>query len=104
MGERKPMSKNSDLDTLNGEALDNIRDDRKLAREFLNEIANQIASDADNNRGLSPVAAKHIETMQRSNEQLVKIIGLKSKNQEQSFELTESDKNEIYDILQKDSS
>ena len=87
-----------------GEALDNIRDDRKLAREFLNEIANQIASDADNNRGLSPVAAKHIETMQRSNEQLVKIIGLKSKNQEQSFELTESDKNEIYDILQKDSS
>ena len=98
------MSKNADLDTLIGEALDNIRDDRKLAREFLNEIANQIASDADNNRGLSPVAAKHIETMQRSNEQLVKIIGLKSKNQEQNFELTESDKNEIYDILQKDSS
>lgn len=98
------MSKNADLDTLIGEALDNIRDDRKLAREFLNEIANQIASDADNNRGLSPVAAKHIETMQRSNEQLVKIIGLKSKNQEQSFELTESDKNEIYEILQKDSS
>ena len=91
------MSKNADLDTLIGEALDNIRDDRKLAREFLNEIANQIAVDADNNRGLSPVAAKHIETMQRSNEQLVKIIGLKSKNQEQSFELSESDKNEIYD-------
>ena len=96
------MKKDSDVDTLIGEALDNIRDDRKLAREFLNEIANQIAADADNNRGLSPVAAKHIETMQRSNEQLVKIIGLKSKNQEQNFELSESDKNEIYDILQKD--
>jgi hypothetical protein len=97
------MKKDSDVDTLIGEALENIRDDRKLAREFLNEIANQIAADADNNRGLSPVAAKHIETMQRSNEQLVKIIGLKSKNQEQSFELSESDKNEIYEILQKDS-
>ena len=94
------MSKDSDVDTLIGEALDNIRDDRKLAREFLNEIANQIAADADNNRGLSPVAAKHIETMQRSNEQLVKIIGLKSKNQEQNLELSESDKNEIYDMLQ----
>ena len=93
-----------DLESLIDEPLDNIRNDRKAAREFLNEIANQIASDADNNRGLSPLAAKHIETMQRSNEQLVKIIGLKSKNQEQSFELTESDKNEIYDILQKDSS
>ena len=97
------MKKDSDVDTLIGEALENIRDDRKLAREFLNEIANQIAADADNNRGLSPVAAKHIETMQRSNEQLVKIIGLKSKNQDQNFELSESDKNEIYDILQKDS-
>jgi len=96
------MSKDSDLDTLIGEALSNIRDDRKLAREFLNEIANQIAADADNNRGLSPVAAKHIETMQRSNEQLVKIIGLKSKKVDQNFELSESDKNEIYDILQKE--
>jgi len=96
------MNKDSDLDTLIGEALSNIRDDRKLAREFLNEIANQIAADADNNRGLSPVAAKHIETMQRSNEQLVKIIGLKSKKKDQNFELSESDKNEIYDILQKE--
>ena len=37
------MKKNSDVDSLIGEALENIRDDRKLAREFLNEIANQIA-------------------------------------------------------------
>lgn len=96
------MSKDSDLDTLIGEALGNIRDDRKLAREFLNEIANQIAADAENNRSLSPVAAKHIETMQRSNEQLVKIIGLKSKKKGQNFELSETDKNEIYDILQKE--
>jgi polyribonucleotide nucleotidyltransferase len=96
------MNKKGDLDTLIGEALDNIRDDRKLAREFLNEIANQIAADAENNRSLSPVAAKHIETMQRSNEQLVKIIGLKSKKKEQNFELSETDKNEIYDILQKE--
>ena len=96
------MSKDSDLDTLIGEALGNIRDDRKLAREFLNEIANQIATDAENNRSLSPVAAKHIETMQRSNEQLVKIIGLKSKKKDQNFELSETDKNEIYDILQKE--
>ena len=62
------------LDTLIEEALENIRNDRKVANEFLNEIANQIAMDADHNKYLSPVAAKHIETMQRSNEQLVKII------------------------------
>lgn len=92
------MSK--DIDSLISEALDNIRDDRKIAREFLNEIANQIAVNAENNKYLSPVAAKHIETMQRSNEQLVKIIGLRQKAKVQSFELTDDDKNDIFDMLQ----
>ena len=92
------MSK--DLDDLIDEALGNIRDDRKVAREFLNEIATQIAVDADNNKYLSPVAAKHIETMQRSNEQLVKIIGLRQKDQSQSFELSEDDKDNLFDIIQ----
>ena len=50
------MSK-QDLEVLIDEALDNIRNDRKVAREFLNEIANQIASDAEQNKYLSPVAA-----------------------------------------------
>jgi len=93
------MSKD-DLNTLVGEALDNIRNDRKMAREFLNEIANQIASDSENNRSLSPVAAKHIETMQRSNEQLVKLINIKQKNAEASFELSQDDKDNLFDLIQ----
>ena len=92
------MSK--DLDDLIDEALGNIRDDRKVAREFLNEIANQIAVNADNNKYLSPVAAKHIETMQRSNEQLVKIIGLRQKNESQGFELSDDDKDNLFDLIQ----
>ena len=39
-----------DLDTLMDEALTNIRNDRKVAREFLNEIATQIASDGEQNK------------------------------------------------------
>jgi len=89
-----------DLDTLIDEALDNIRSDRKVAREFLNEIANQIAMDADHNRALSPVAAKHIETMQRSNEQLVKIIGLRQKTSVTTFELNQNEKDELFDLIQ----
>jgi hypothetical protein len=92
------MSK--DLDNLIDEALGNIRDDRKVAREFLNEIANQIAVDSENNKYLSPVAAKHIETMQRSNEQLVKIIGLQQKTQAQGFELSDVDKDNLFDMIQ----
>ena len=93
------MSKNS-LDNLIEEALENIRKDRKSAQEFLNEIATQIANDAENNRSLSPVAAKHVETMQRSNEQLVKIISLRQKNQDVAVELSEDDKAQIFDMIQ----
>jgi hypothetical protein len=91
---------NKDLDTLIDEALDNIRNDRKVAREFLNEIATQIANDAEQNKYLSPVAAKHIETMQRSNEQLVKLIGLRQKGRVETIDLSEDDKNNLFDIIQ----
>ena len=91
------------LDTLIEEALDNIRNDRKLANEFLNEIANQIATDAEQNKYLSPVAAKHIETMQRSNEQLVKVLSLKQKERTKEVGLSEEDKASLFDMIQGDS-
>ena len=98
MGKRIIMTQ--DLDKLIEEALGNIRSDRKVAREFLNEIATQIATDADNNKYLSPVAAKHIETMQRSNEQLVKLIGLRQKAGVENVELTDEDKDSLLDMIQ----
>ena len=98
MGERSNM--NHDFDDLIDEAIDNIRNDRKLAREFLNELANQIAQNADNNRALSPVAAKHIETMQRSNEQLVKVLSLKQKERSKEVGLSEEDKASLFDMIQ----
>tara|TARA_B100001250_G_scaffold395373_1_gene400218 strand:- start:211 stop:510 length:300 start_codon:yes stop_codon:yes gene_type:complete len=94
------MSNKKNLDELVEEALGNIRNDRKVAREFLNEVANQIAKEPEQNKYLSPVAAKHIETLQRSNEQLVKIIALRQKGSEQTAELTEKDKQEIFDLIQ----
>ena len=91
-----------DLESLIDEALGNIRNDRKVAREFLNEIANEIANDADKNKYLSPVAAKHVESLQRSNEQLVKLIGLRQKGQKQSFSLSDEDKNNLFDLIQEE--
>jgi hypothetical protein len=93
---------NKNLETLIDEALSNIRNDRKSAREFLNEIANQIAADPEQNKYLSPVAAKHIETLQRSNEQLVKLIGLRQKREPKGFELSEEDKGNLFDLIQGD--
>ena len=94
------MSTKNSLDDLVQEALGNIRNDRKVAREFLNEVANQIVNDPEQNKYLSPVAAKHVETLQRSNEQLVKIISLKQKEQNNSVELSEHDKQQLFDLIQ----
>ena len=88
------------IDNLIDEALDNIRNDRISAREFLNETANQIATDPEQNKYLSPVAAKHVETMQRSNEQLVKIIAVLQKSKKESNVLSESDKEGLFDLIQ----
>jgi hypothetical protein len=93
---------NKNLQSLINEALDNIRNDRKAAREFLNEIANLIASDAEQNKYLSPVAAKHIETLQRSNEQLVKLISIQKKSTRQQDILSDQDKDNLFDIIQGD--
>jgi len=92
-----------DFDDLLDEAIDNIRNDRTLAREFLNEITTQIAQDPSNNRVLSPVAAKHIETMQRSNEQLVKVLTLKQKERSKEVGLSEEDKSSLFDMIQGES-
>ena len=86
---------NKNLDSLIEEALGNIRNDRKLAREFLNEIANEIANDSEQNKYLSPVAAKHIETLQRSNEQMVKLTALLQKQHGTVAGLSEEDKDDL---------
>jgi hypothetical protein len=101
MGKWRVMS-SKNLESLIDEALNNIRNDRKAAREFLNEIANQIANDAEQNKYLSPVAAKHIETLQRSNEQLVKLISLRQKKQSETFALSDKDKSELFDLIQEE--
>ena len=92
-----------EFDDLMDEAIENIRNDRQVAREFLNELANQIAQNAENNRALSPVAAKHIETMQRSNEQLVKVLTRKQKERTKEVGLTDEDKASLFDMIQGES-
>jgi hypothetical protein len=46
------------------------------------------------------VAAKHIETMQRSNEQLVKVLTLKQKERTKEVGLSEEDKASLFDMIQ----
>ena len=82
------------------EAIDNIREDREITRELLDDAIKWLAVDDARHQDIGMTLAKYVETLQRSNEQLVKLCSLMSK-QESSDELTDKDFAQIFDQIQK---
>ena len=87
-------------DVLLGEALGNIREDRKKVKNLLKELQGEISSADTTHARSGVVAAKYVETLQRSNEQLVKLCALMSK-QEGTEELSDRDYAQIFEQIQK---
>ena len=87
------------VDSYLKEAIENIRKDREITKELLNDLIVYLSENESRHREVGTVAAKYVETLQRSNEQLVKIASLLTKKQGNSTSLTESDKTEIFDLL-----
>jgi FtsZ-binding cell division protein ZapB len=61
-----------DLDAYLTEAIDNIREDREVTKELLSDIMQYMSNDQHSHKEVGQTAAKYVETLQRSNEQLVK--------------------------------
>ena len=87
---------NNDLETLIHESLDNIRQDRAMASTLLIDIMNHIKGNKHEHKETGQIAAKYLETLQRSNEQLVKLNALLFKKSSISNNLSASDKEELY--------
>jgi hypothetical protein len=85
------------------DAIQNILDDREVTRELLDDVMRLLAKNEENHKYAGAVAAKYVETLQRSNEQLVKIAALVQKQNNTSVDLSENDKTEIFDLLQQNS-
>ena len=81
------------------EAIDNIRSDRETTRELLDDAMRYLSQDVSRHRDIGQTLAKYVETLQRSNEQLVKLCGLMSKN-EKTDELTDKDFAQRFDQIQ----
>ena len=82
------------------EAIDNIREDRETTRELLDDAMRYLSQDVSRHRDIGQTLAKYMETLQRSNEQLVKVAALIQKNQQKDTGLSEEDKNELFSIIQ----
>ena len=81
-------------------AIKNIEEDREITRELLDDAIKWLAVDDARHKDIGMTLAKYVETLQRSNEQLVKLCGLMTKN-EKSEELTDKDFAQIFDQIQK---
>ena len=90
-----------DLNSLIEQALENIKDDRQETELLLSELKEYLSVSKERYADSGPVAAKFVETLQRSNEQLVKLATLvyKKETSKEAGALSEDDKKELFDII-----
>jgi len=98
MGRRKDL----DLEDRLEEAVDNVRRDRNVVNSLLADLIMYMKKDTSAHKDCGMIASKYVETLQRSNEQLVKITNLlyKKDNVVQGF--TDLDKDALFDLIRED--
>ena len=95
MGKRRDISLQSYIE----ETTTNIREDRAMAKILLMEVmADMKLSDAAR-KEMGPIAAKYVENLQRSNEQMVKLTSVLQRQKSNQVGLTEDDKEQLFDLL-----
>ena len=90
-----------DLESYISEAIKNIRSDRAITTTLLMELMEYMKKDEDRKESVGTIAAKYVETLQRSNEQLVKVSALLQKKAGSEQGLTEEDKSELFDLIKE---
>jgi|TARA_R110002012_G_scaffold147427_1_gene305927 hypothetical protein len=87
---------------LTAEAINNIREDREQTKELLQDLIKYLSGADERHKEVGITAAKYMETLQRSNEQLVKIASLKQKTEAVDTSLSEQERAEIFEQLNKE--
>tara|TARA_R100000315_G_C5198490_1_gene116437 strand:- start:531 stop:827 length:297 start_codon:yes stop_codon:yes gene_type:complete len=82
------------------DAIENISNDRALALTLLTDLMKSMNASHDH-KELGQIASKYLETLQRSNEQLVKVSALLHKTNPVFAGLTPEDKENIYSLIEE---
>jgi hypothetical protein len=93
-----------DLDSLVSQALENISHDRQETELLLAELKEYMSVSKERYADSGATAAKFVETLQRSNEQLVKLATLVHKKEltNSNFSLSDDDKSQLFDLISED--
>jgi hypothetical protein len=98
----KSKKQKIDVNNCIEDAIENINNDRAIAMTLLQDLMQYIRGQEERHQVVGHVAAKYLETLQRSNEQLVKISSLVHKKTNDNFKLTGGDKEEIYSLINQE--
>ena len=98
MGKRRNLS----LDDYLEETTTNIREDRAMAKSLLMDAINDMKISDSARKELGPIAAKYVENLQRSNEQMVKLASLIQKQKADQHGLSADDKEQLFDLLNEE--
>tara|TARA_R100000664_G_scaffold31791_1_gene45809 strand:- start:1325 stop:1645 length:321 start_codon:yes stop_codon:yes gene_type:complete len=91
--------RNLNLDEYLEETTKNIREDRAMAKTLLMDVMADMKASSAERREMGPIAAKFVENLQRSNEQLVKLAVLLQRKQGAQASLSDTDKESLFDLL-----
>ena len=92
----------SELKKFLDEAVQNIRADRAACNAILTDAMIYLKKNEEHHKNVGIVVAKYLETLQRSNEQLVKVVSLLNKQEkERNVELDDFDRENIFEEIRK---
>ena len=92
-----------DLEEFIEKSAKNINEDRAAVKALLTNLMKYLMVSEDRHKEVGMVAAKYVETLQRSNEQLVKLASILQKQTSGSDEITDLEKDELFDLIQENS-
>ena len=82
------------------EAINNIESDRAAINAVLTDAMIYLKQNAENHKSTGQVDAKYFEALQRSNDQLIKILALKEKRERTDTDDLSAD--DLYDLIGKE--
>ena len=95
------MKENFKLDYKKGleNAVQNIESDRAAISAVLTDVMIYLKKNEENHKGAGHIAAKYFEALQRSNDQLIKLLALQERRERQEDDSLSPD--ELYDLIDK---
>jgi hypothetical protein len=91
------------LDKIIKKALSNIEEDRLVTRDLLDDAMGYLAKDESRHRDIGLTLAKYVETLQRSNEQMVKVATLIAKEEKKEDGISKEEMENLFSAIAEDS-